>query len=152
MHVYVTQPPEGFPTQSPNCRELSVEQTQDFIALHDAIFPETYASGQRIVDEMAEAGRVFVYAEEGTVLGYLYGTIEEDAEEGIVEFLGVREDARGLGVGFQLLQTALQWFFQAKGMPQVSLTVNDDLTNARSLYEKAGFQLQYTGVNTRKEK
>ncbi len=31
-----------------------------------------------------------------------------------------------------------------------SLTVNDNLTNARSLYEKVGFRLQYTGVHTKK--
>jgi ribosomal protein S18 acetylase RimI-like enzyme len=85
------------------------------------------------------------------ISGYLYAAIEEDTGDGSVEFIGVREDTRGKGVGRQLLQTAMQWLFEVKKVSQAKLVVNDNLANARSLYESAGFQLQYTGVHTRKE-
>jgi GNAT superfamily N-acetyltransferase len=72
-------------------------------------------------------------------------------QELLADFIGVRADARGQGIGQQLLQTALQWFFETKQTPQAGLVVNDDLTNARSLCEKVGFELNYTGIHTRKE-
>jgi len=83
-------------------------------------------------------------------MGYLYTVIDEDTGDGSVEFIGVREDARGKGIGRQLLQTALHWLFEDKLVPKVMLVVNDDLSNARSLYESVDFKLKYTGVHNRK--
>jgi len=38
-----------------------------------------------------------------------------------------------------------------KGVSEVGLTVGQDLTNARSLYERAGFRARYTGLSARKD-
>ncbi|MBE7386208.1 MAG: GNAT family N-acetyltransferase [Leptolyngbya sp. SIO1E4] len=151
VHVYVANKPEIPLILSPNCERLQARQAPGFIALHDSIFPETYASGRRLVTDIDDDHQVFVYAKGDEVLGYLYGEIETGSEEGLVEFIGVREDVRGQGIGFQLLQTALHWFFIEKTMAEVGLNVNDELANARSLYEKSGFRLSFTGINTRKE-
>lgn len=151
VHVYVV---EAFETQleySSICRTLNPLHAQDFITLHESIFTQTYASGQRILDKIGENHRVFVYSEGDEILGYLYAAIEEETGDGSVEFVGVREDTRGKGIGRKLLQTALQWLFKEKTVCQVTLVVNDNLTNARSLYESVGFRLQYTGVHARKE-
>ena len=72
-------------------------QTQNFITLHESIFPQTYATGQRILDKLGEHHQVFVYTQGSEILGYLYAAIEEDTGDGSVEFVGVREDARGNG-------------------------------------------------------
>jgi len=151
VHVYVTTTPENPFIRTNTCETLKSQQAQNFIALHQAIFPQTYATGQRILDKLGDNQQVFVYTRGSEIFGYLYATIEVDSGNGSVEFVGVREDARGQGIGRQLLQTALQWFFEVKKVSQATLVVNDDLTNARSLYESVGFRLKYTGVHARKE-
>jgi len=150
VHVYIALPPEKSFTRCPLCQTLPPAYSQEFVALHNTIFLQTYATGERILDKLDDDHQVFVFIRGGALLGYLYAVIDEEAQEGLVDFLGVRAAARGQGIGRQLLQTALYWFFEVKKMPQAGLVVNDDLTNARSLYEKVGFKLKYTGVHTRK--
>jgi ribosomal protein S18 acetylase RimI-like enzyme len=134
------------------CNALQPQQAQDFINLHQAIFPQTYATGQRILDQLDDNHQVFVYTRQDEVLGYLYAVLEDSSGDGSIEFVGVRVEARGLGIGRQLLQTALQWLFEIKHVPQATLVVNDNLTNARALYESVGFRLKYTGVHARQER
>jgi ribosomal protein S18 acetylase RimI-like enzyme len=119
--------------------------------LHDLVFPRTWATGQRIWDKLDDDHRVFVYPHGDELQGYVYAVIEEDTGNGSVELIGVQERARGKGIGRQLLQAALHWLFEVKKVPQTLLVVNDNLTNARGLYESVGFRLKYTGVHTRKE-
>lgn len=152
VHVYVTAAFDpSLKTGLNICAALDPFQAKNFAALHNSIFPQTYATGQRILDKLDDHHQIFVYTQNDVLLGYLYAVIEEETGEGSVEFIGVREDARGKGIGRQLLKTALQWLFESQKAPQVTLVVNDNLTNARSLYESVGFQLRYTGVHTRKK-
>jgi ribosomal protein S18 acetylase RimI-like enzyme len=151
VHVYVAATPENPSGLSSICESLHPNQAQDFITLHESIFPQTYATGQRILDKIDDHHQVFVYTQGSELLGYLYAAIEEESGDGTVEFVGVREEARGKGIGRQLLLSALHWLFEVKGVSQATLVVNDNLTNARSLYESVGFKLKYTGVHTRKE-
>jgi ribosomal protein S18 acetylase RimI-like enzyme len=151
VHVYVTAPPESPLIHASTCQTLQPHQAQNFIDLHQTLFPNTYATGQRILDKLGDQHQVFVYPQGSEILGYVYAAIEEDSGDGSLEFVGVREDARGRGIGRQLLQTALQWLFEVKKVPQTILVVNDNLANARSLYESVGFRLKYTGVHTRKD-
>ncbi|MBI5567164.1 MAG: GNAT family N-acetyltransferase [Chloroflexi bacterium] len=151
VHVYDAAAPAGLVVLSSQCETLKPHQTPDFIALHQTLFPQTYATGQRILDALDDNHRVFVATRGEELSGYLYAAIEDGSGDGQVEFIGVRAGARGQGLGQQLLQTALQWFFEVKKVPQATLVVNDNLTNARSLYERVGFRLKHTGVHARKE-
>ena len=152
-HVYLAEHPGTASTvyrvNGSRCRPLDTNSKAGFIALHDAVFPNTYYNGQQVVDQMDEQHRVWVYEQDGEILGYVYAVIENWAEEGYVEFLGVREDVRRRGIGAQLLKSALAWIFAERDMPQAGLTVSDENVNARSLYERVGFRLLYTGVNQR---
>jgi len=155
-HVYVAALPDQVrrppKVNGLDCALLDDATQARFIALHDHIFPETYYNGAQIIEQLDENHKVWVYAQpDGSVLGYINAIIEPWAEEGYVEFLGVREDARAQGIGGALLATALAWFFRKREMPQVGLTVSDENVNARGLYEWVGFRLQYTGVNHRLE-
>lgn len=85
------------------------------------------------------------------MLGYVHVFTQAGDDEGFVQFLGVRAEARQQGIGRRLLQAALHWLFEVKQMPQVTLTVADNLVNARSLYESVGFRLWYTGEHCRKD-
>lgn len=150
-HVYAAARPDQPRFLANPLEPLQPQQAQQFMALHEVVFPNTYATGQRILDKLGQDHQVFVCTRQDEMLGYLYAAIEEGSGDGSVEFVGVRADARGQGLGRQLLQTALQWLFEVKQVPQVTLVVNDDLTNAQSLYESVGFKLKYTGVHARKE-
>lgn len=150
VHVYIAPPSPPNAQPSPHCGLLTPEHEADFIKLHNTIFPDTYADGQAILESLDTDHQVLVYTQDHHVLGYLYANHEE-GNEGFVEFLGVQHDARNQGIGFQLLKSGLHWLFHEKSAPRVGLTVNDDNTNARTLYEKCGFRLEYTGLNTRKE-
>jgi GNAT superfamily N-acetyltransferase/predicted GNAT family acetyltransferase len=148
-HVYVAPPPREPIILVEPCGPLQPEQIASFRALHDAIFPHTYYSGQNIVDQLDGDHQVFVCGQE-EVLGYIYAIIDESSE-GYVEFLGVLASERGKGLGHRLLLSALSWLFQSKGVSEVGLTVSDDKANARSLYEKVGFRIKYSGLSARKE-
>lgn len=151
VHVYETDSLKTSNLNAQNCEPLSAQQSQDFIDLHKAVFPHTYASGQRILEKLGDQQQVFVQMNGNEMLGYLYAIVVEETGEGSIEFVGVREDSRGKGIGRQLLQTALYWLFEVKKVPRVALVVNDDSANARSLYESVGFRLKFTGVHTRKK-
>jgi GNAT superfamily N-acetyltransferase len=122
-----------------------------FAALHDATFPTTWITGQGILARLGSDYDALVHARDGQVLGYIVTSLELGSGEGMVEFLGVRPDARRQGIGRGLLQAALGWLFGVKGAPRANLVVGDDKVDARSLYESAGFALRYTGVHNRKD-
>lgn len=150
VHVYVCPPPENKIEASDRCERISSQTAQKFIDLHDSIFPGTYATGQRILAKVDDRHQVFIMRQKDEVIGYCCANIDEDTGDGSFDFLGVREEFRGRGIGRELLKTALNWFFEEKKLPRVILVVHNDLANARSLYESVGFRLKYTGVHTRK--
>jgi ribosomal protein S18 acetylase RimI-like enzyme len=145
-HVYVApRPPTPLLVPEP-CDPLNPALAASLASLHDAVFPNTYYTGQDILDQLDGDHKVFVSAVGGEVLGYIYVIVDESSQ-GYVEFLGVRADRRGQGLGKHLLLTALDWLFCSKNVSEAGLTVADDQTNARSLYEKVGFRIKYTGLS-----
>jgi ribosomal protein S18 acetylase RimI-like enzyme len=149
-HVYVARGPAVLLTPPEPCQPLVEGQADAFRALHDSIFPKTYYTGQDILGQLDGDHQVFVCGKGEDLWGYIYAIVDEGGE-GYVEFLGVRADMRGRGLGQRLLLTALDWLFAAKNVAQVGLTVSDDQVHARSLYEKAGFRIKFTGLSARKE-
>jgi RimJ/RimL family protein N-acetyltransferase len=145
-HVYSAKGLAKSVNASEFCRQLSVEYHPGFATLHNTIFPGAYYSAERVIEQSDDHNQVFIYPEDNQVLGYVYASFSGDSKEGEVEFLGVRQDSRGRGIGRQLLQTALWWLFSELNASQVTLTVNQDNVNARALYESVGFQLRYTGI------
>jgi ribosomal-protein-alanine N-acetyltransferase len=150
QHVYVASRPERPKPPRPGCDVMTPEQLPDVQALHSTVF-SGLRSAEDTFRELDDHHRVWVYAPRGEVAGYVLAVVESWAEEGYIEFLGVRADARGQGVGAALLETALHWCFVERGVPQVGLTVDEGNGNARGLYAAAGFRLRHSGVNHRWE-
>ncbi len=114
--------------------------------IHLKAFPGTYYSTQEMLDLIKEDSNWnngSVYIEDDQVLGYIFNSMEVGAE-GYIHFIAVKEGIRGKGIGSQLMQKALDWFFNEKKVEKVNLAVRD-ANNARQLYEKFGFTLTYTG-------
>jgi ribosomal protein S18 acetylase RimI-like enzyme len=149
-YVYVAPRPEKPLPLSEPCSHLQAEQSLRFCTLHDTIFPKTYYTGQDILDQLDDDHQVFICGAGEDVLGYVYVIVDESGE-GYIDFLGVRDDVRGRGLGKRLLLTALRWLFEYKSVLDVGLTVAQNLSNARSLYESVGFHIKHTGVSARKD-
>ncbi len=129
---------------------LSPEFEAGFVTLFDRVFPDTFYTGAQVVDRVSKTEQVFIFSEQGRVLGFCHANINEGANEGYIEFLGVDEEARRLGIGRLLLETAMHWLFVERNMPKIGLTTGDDNVSAHTLYRGLGFRLAHTGLAYRK--
>lgn len=147
-HAYKALRPDTFP-QVPAIPELRPSQLDSYAALHILAFPNSFHTGQDILEQLNDDHKLFVLAEGDNVQGYVEIVVNQFPPEGYIEFVAVRPGQRQRGFGRTLLTYALHWCFNQRQLPQVNLTVSGDNSNARSLYESAGFQLQYTGLSAK---
>jgi GNAT superfamily N-acetyltransferase len=150
-HVYMAEKETLESIPENDCSILQVAQVDSFIALHNYAFPVTFIDGKNIVQKIDPNHQVYVHANNETVNGYVYVSIDSYAQEGFIEYLAVQPEQQGKGIGQQLLNCALRWCYFDKGVARVALTVDGKLDNARLFYERAGFRLRYSGVNNRLE-
>jgi ribosomal protein S18 acetylase RimI-like enzyme len=110
-------------------------------ALHDAEFPDTFASATQLVDAQLDGSRVVLVADDGHggVAGYAAGEVHDDGE-GFIDFVAVDPAMRGTGVGRQLVVTITRQLLERSMLGRVGLTVQDHRTPARALYERLGFR------------
>jgi ribosomal protein S18 acetylase RimI-like enzyme len=108
-----------------------------FQTLHDRVFPNTYLTAKQTVEKIDDRHRLLIAVEDGKLLGYLFGKIED--ESGYVDFLAADESFRRRGIGADLLARALDWMFISPSTQSVNLTTNTDRAAAISLYNKFGF-------------
>ncbi|HEV7759451.1 MAG TPA: helix-turn-helix domain-containing GNAT family N-acetyltransferase [Acidimicrobiales bacterium] len=120
---------------------------------HGALYASAYGWGEtyeafvaRVVADMVEAraaspGRVELWVAEvdGEPVGSI-GCAERDADTAQLRLLLVEPSARRGGLGRQLIEHCLR-FARTAGYRRVALWTNDNLVEARRLYEKAGFAL-----------
>jgi GNAT superfamily N-acetyltransferase len=133
------------------CAFLEGQHVASFRHLYETLFPTAYYSAERIIDMIGPSHQVLVVAEGEKVLGFAVASTEEGPSAGEIQFLGVREDRRRQGYGRQLLLSAIDWLVDGAGVSRVSLNVGEELVHARSLYERVGFKLRYTGIGLRKK-
>lgn len=138
--VHIMRAMRHRPVPSPLPIEAVRDPTDDdracLAALHDAAFPETHTG----LDGMLAAGdgRLWCARDEG-IVGYVHATRAESQGQGCIEYVAVRADRRGRGIGRALLSTALAWLFDC-GMAEVFLTVDADNDTALGVYRAAGFE------------
>ena len=148
-HLYVA-PRAGWVPRSESLPLLRPAHEVGFARLHAETFP---AAGSAPAEEIL-AGRddehaIFAAADGLRLLGYVCVSVNHAPHEGFVEYLAVRPAARGRGLGTRLVQTALQWAFEERRLPQAALCVSEWRGNARRLYEAAGFRRTARGVAVR---
>lgn len=86
-----------------------------------------------------DSGRVWAAVRHGAPVGSV-GVVLRDGGEAQLRWLLVERQARGLGVGRQLVEQALE-YCRERGVRRVYLWTLQDLDAARALYESFGFTL-----------
>jgi len=133
------------------CGLLQKRHEPSFLELYHSLFPDAYYSGRRILNMVGSSYRVFVIVEGTDVLGFAAGSVDEGSKTGEVQFVGVREDRRGKGLGRRLLHAAVDWLFDGAAVSEVTLNVRQDVPHALRLYESVGFKHRYSGIGLRKD-
>ncbi len=133
--------------------DLTATHEVAFARLHADTFP---AGASTPADELL-AGRdtehrIFAAVDGLRLLGYVCVSVNRAPSEGFVDYLAVRESARGRGIGSGLLGRARRWAFVEQRLPQLALCVSDWRAGARRLYEQAGFALSASGVALRRRR
>lgn len=132
-------------------RDARPEDVPAIRPLHDLEFPGTYASAEQLLAGQADGSRVVLVVpagdgdEEAGPLGYAAGRVQADGE-GFIDFVAVRPDVRGGGVGARLITALTRQLLAASSSGRVSLTVPDHRQEARALYERIGFRLDESFV------
>ena len=86
-----------------------------------------------------EKERCWVAEMEGEVVGSVF-VVRQDDETAKLRLLYVDASARGLGLGWRLVDEAVR-FARSKGYKRMVLWTNDVLVSACRIYEAAGFEL-----------
>lgn len=121
---------------------------EQFAALHDKTFPNTYYTAKQIIEKLDADRRLFIAAENGKLLGYNFYKLEDGF--GYIDFLGVDESARRHGVASALLASSLDWMLAQPSISRVNLTMNTDRLPAKNLYAKFGFACERIACGYRK--
>lgn len=103
----------------------------------EALVAEIVAQYLREFDQSCE--RCWIAEKDGTVIGSVF-VVRHDETTAKLRMLYVDASARGMGIGNRLIEESLQFARQA-GYTRMILWTTSVLSNARKLYQKAGFQL-----------
>ena len=123
--------------------ELSPDYYKDMQLLHDKVFPNTYYSGNQIIERLDDHRKVFVDIKDNKLAGYIYLEVNPAFGEGSIEFFAVDESQRGKGIGSKLLTMALKWLFTFDSVDDIILCVNSTNEKALNLYKMVGFKQEY---------
>lgn len=85
-----------------------------------------------------EAVHVLVAEQGNSVVGYVTCDCTLDDQIGQIGLVGIRDNARGLGIGSALVRTAQHWF-REQGMRQVLVVTQGRNIGAQRLYQRCGF-------------
>lgn len=121
--------------------ELPAEMHEQFIQLHDNIFPGVYISGKGIIETLGKTRHVFALSADKKLVGYCVLKTYDDRHKGTIEVLAIRDEYRHQGYGRKLLISTIGYTFHKFDISELDLIVEQINTNALALYYSAGFKL-----------
>ncbi|WP_237982647.1 GNAT family N-acetyltransferase [Bacillus thuringiensis] len=123
-----------------NIEEISPPVFEQFISLHNHVFPHTYYEGNEIIERLGDTNKLFVSMKNDKLEGYVYFEVNPEFHEAHIEFIATSKESRGKGVGERLLRAAIQHIFSFQGMEMIELCLNTNNEGAMKLYKKVGFE------------
>ena len=117
-------------------RRMTEEDCKKAAELEKAIFSQPW-SERGFLDALARKENIFLAAEEaGELCGYL--GMYQSLDEGEITNVAVKAEKRNAGIGFLLMQAAIEAAKQQQ-ISQIILEVRVSNASAIHLYEKCGF-------------
>lgn len=134
----------------PAFRPATTDDVQGIRSLHDAEFPDTYATADQLVAGQGDGSRTTLVADDGAggVAAYASGHVQDDGE-GCLDFVVVHPDHLGSGLGSRAVAAIACALLPRSPLGKMSLTVQDHRAPARGLYERLGFRHQVSFVGYR---
>lgn len=133
----------------PQLRKIALESYERTRFLNDPCFDPGRARELYAVwienSVRGYADTVLVAVINSQVAGFISLHLPNQASHGSIGLVGVAEEARGQGIGRQLVEQALVWF-QSKDIPAVQVVTQASNIGAQRLYQRAGFELLSTGL------
>ena len=128
------------------------ELFNQFKKLHTEIFPNTYYSGQQILDMIDDTNQLFIETQNGNLVGFIHGKLDKSNNQGYIEFVGVCRSARRQGIGRKLVLAILHWLFKSFiQIEEAKLTVSSANIPAFNLYTSLGFVVEQSLQGYRKK-
>ena len=127
--------------------EIDVLSIQDHVAvsnLHNESFPNSYLSGDKMLENVNDYNKIFVCKRNGEFAGYIYVEANPEFGDASIEFFAVSPSVRGKGIGKALLLHGVQWLLSYDSINKIQLCVNTKNDGAIRLYKKIGFEEIYT--------
>lgn len=122
--------------------ELRPEYYEEFISLHDHIFPGAYISGKDIVEDLGKNHLVYAFMDKCILAAYSVLRLN-GGKRATAEIIGVKEGFRGMGYGKAVLGKLIEKSFWDYGMDCVDLIVEGDNEKAIELYLSVGFAVEF---------
>jgi ribosomal protein S18 acetylase RimI-like enzyme len=113
---------------------------------HTQAFPQTWLSVTDMIRQQDERHPILIAWHEGQPVGYARLSQHVALPEGTLDFVAVLPEWQGQGWGQRLIAAGLHWIFHTRQLPVAYLNVGDSNTQAKQLYERAGFVLYQSGV------
>jgi ribosomal protein S18 acetylase RimI-like enzyme len=133
------------PADGEELRSATTDDVAGIAALHDAEFPDTYASAVQLVEGQLDGSRVVLVADDPAgggragLAGYVAGEVHDDGE-GYIDYLVVDPAARRAGLGRRLVVAVARRLLRESSLGPVALNVQDHRAPARALYQRLGFR------------
>ena len=89
-------------------------------------------------DVQANSEGIFVYEEDGKVLGYITTRIDRESKIGGIPNLSVLPESRGKGVGKVLMKAAFD-YFEEQGMAVAKIETLEQNEVGKNFYPRSGF-------------
>jgi ribosomal protein S18 acetylase RimI-like enzyme len=133
-------------------QDLDDGAVDQFIALHEDVFPNTYYSGKQLL-KLAEHDdkRLFVHQVNSNLVGYIFIQVREAPRDGYIDFIGVDKGFRRQGIGTQLATRGINWAFKFPFVEKISLTVKPDNIPAVRMYQSLDFKTESVSQAYRKQ-
>lgn len=95
---------------------------------------------EKLLDNMKSNQMIFIAIEDQQPVGYIIGYVFQGMRtNGYIDELYIQDDARGKGIGSQLMSTAIDWI-KHRGAKRITLNVFNWNDSAIKFYESHNFK------------
>ena len=77
-----------------NVEEALPQVFEQFIALHNHVFSNTYYDGNEIIERLSNTNKLFVSMKNDKLEGYVYVEVNPEFQEANIEFIATAENSR----------------------------------------------------------